>query len=256
MELKAAKSNVPLGAIIVAKLAQNDIKVTWDKVTEMNIGENVVLKTCPSIARYLARTNPGLNLYGGDNIDLNTEVDHWLTFSLGPLSCQGEFKNALTYFERVLAPLTFLVGDSVTIADYVVFGTLFGSGFWQGFMQSGKEFQNVTRWYKFIASRPEVESVIQSLPKDTLVKAVKYEEVKKEKPDHKPQKLTKGQNAEKQTKDEGKFVDLPNAEMGKVIVRFPPEASGYLHVGHAKAALLNQHYQQVIYVKIDWSQFG
>jgi hypothetical protein len=28
-------------------------------------------------------------------------------------------------------------------------------------------------------------------------------------------------------KDEGKFVDLPGAEIGKVVVRFPPEASGY-----------------------------
>ena len=27
-------------------------------------------------------------------------------------------------------------------------------------------------------------------------------------------------------KDEGKFVELPGAEMGKVVVRFPPEASG------------------------------
>ncbi|MFH0817554.1 MAG: glutamate--tRNA ligase family protein, partial [Candidatus Micrarchaeota archaeon] len=48
--------------------------------------------------------------------------------------------------------------------------------------------------------------------------------------------ISKYSFAEKKKNERG--LELPGAETGKVVTRFPPEPSGYLHIGHAKAAFL------------------
>ncbi|KAL3319945.1 hypothetical protein Ciccas_001373 [Cichlidogyrus casuarinus] len=93
------------------------------------------------------------------------------------------------------------------------------------------KFPNVERYFNHISNLPflaEISKLLIKSPNEDTVDA--------------PVKTT---SSEMKFEEGGKFGDLPGAEMGKVCVRFPPEASGFMHIGHAKAALLNAHYRDL-----------
>ena len=78
---------------------------------------------------------------------------------------------------------------------------------------------------------PVVETVVQEVNKIPLDKQTS--ELKK----LAPELLVR----EKKERDYS-LPDLPNAVKGKVVTRFPPEPNGFLHIGHAKASIVDYEY--------------
>lgn len=203
------------------------VAVEWgNKETALKFGSNTL--TCVTnndVLRALARHAPKYNFYGKTPIE-RTQVDHWLLYSLS-----SDLKDSLSYLDKSLGSSPFFIGEKLSIADLALFNEIYSK--FQELSKIGLP-ENLKKWYNSINSQKSVKNALNNLPKDGKSK--------------RPVKEKDDQAAER--KQEGKFVDLPGAEMGKVIVRFPPEASGFLHIGHAKAALLNQYYQQAFKGKL------
>ncbi|XP_078413219.1 bifunctional glutamate/proline--tRNA ligase isoform X2 [Cetorhinus maximus] len=222
LRLSVNVSSPCLGALLTVEHINNSVSVLIEEGKEniLRISENVAFNDVNSIVRYLARVATENKLYGSNLLE-RTEVDHWLEFSSTGLASSALFPTAIQELDCALSLRTFLVGHELTLADLCVWAALKESCFWEKQLSQNKIPAHVKRWYNFLGSQDAIQSVCKKWAIVTSQNTV--------------------MNEKKQ--DRGKFVELPGAEIGKVVVRFPPEASGYLHIGHAKAALLNQHYQ-------------
>ncbi|XP_041332731.1 bifunctional glutamate/proline--tRNA ligase isoform X1 [Pyrgilauda ruficollis] len=224
LSLTVDASTPPLGALLTVEHVKNDVEISVQegKETILSVSEQVSFTDVNSIARYLARVAASAGLYGSNLLE-HTEIDHWLEFSATQLSTASQFPSAIQELNHCLSLRTYLVGNSLSLADLCVWAVLKDNSTWQEQLEQNKAPVHAKRWYSFL----EVQRAFQSVGAKWAAGTPKVKMA-----------------TEKEKKaDVGKFVELPGAEMGKVIVRFPPEASGYLHIGHAKAALLNQHYQ-------------
>ncbi|XP_039913332.1 bifunctional glutamate/proline--tRNA ligase isoform X6 [Hirundo rustica] len=224
LSLTVDAGSPPLGALLTVEHVKNDVEISVQegKETILSVSEQVSFTDVNSIARYLARVAASAGLYGSNLLE-HTEVDHWLEFSATKLSTASQFPSAIQELNHCLSLRTYLVGNSLSLADLCVWAVLKDNSTWQEQLEQNKAPVHAKRWYSFLEVQRAFQSVGAKWAAGTPKAKMATEKEKKA--------------------DVGKFVELPGAEMGKVIVRFPPEASGYLHIGHAKAALLNQHYQ-------------
>ncbi|KAM7538664.1 hypothetical protein Aperf_G00000051104 [Anoplocephala perfoliata] len=186
------------------------------------------------------------------------DVANWIRFARIELSYLDNFSQALSELDRCLAHRSFLVADAVTLADIAVWARLLCTETWQELCKKEsknspsvkRSYLNLRRLMDFLTQLPETHDLGEALLQNK-VPLQKLPQPKQPLPNAQIKTSSKGRAAADMKFEEGgKFSDLPGAKMGEVVVRFPPEASGFMHIGHAKAALLNYHYKETFKGKL------
>ena len=133
-----------------------------------------------------------------------------------------DIETPLAELDSHLTLRSYICGHKLTSIDLIVWGALRSNHIARAYIRQGLRVC-LTRWFNFIEeSNPWIADAVTTASAST-----------------KPTKEEKTTN----TADEGGNYDIGLQDTGKgVVTRFPPEPSGYLHIGHAKAALLNDYF--------------
>lgn len=158
--------------------------------------------------------------------------------ALANATAHPEVVAALEKFDNRLAYRTFLVGHDIGATDFVLWAALkskhpihFAVDLWKltpplanlkaiG-LSKGGQYPHLHRLFTYIDTLPTTQDVLGALA----------------------QSKSKIRSSNKTAASFA--LGLQGAKEGEVVTRFPPEPSGYLHIGHTKAAILNQYFAKM-----------
>ncbi|KAF2742212.1 glutamyl-tRNA synthetase [Sporormia fimetaria CBS 119925] len=153
---------------------------------------------------------------------MEAQIEEWQARAeaLKPLNLK-QIEGPLAELDAHLTLRSHIVGYTLTDADTTVWQTLRGNRVAHAYIKQNL-MPNLCRWFRYIE---------EAYPQQATL----------------PERPAKGKDDKsgKANKDDGANYDIGLQDVGDgtgVVTRFPPEPSGYLHIGHAKAALLNDYF--------------
>ncbi|XP_004495831.1 glutamate--tRNA ligase, cytoplasmic-like [Cicer arietinum] len=237
----------PLSVIAAVKLAgfspSIDASLPSDSAPTFIFSNGLKLRGPLVLLRYIART---ANFYGQNAFE-TSQIDELLEYA-PVLSSGPAFETGCKYIDDYLEKRTFLVGYSLSIADLAIWAGLAGTGKRWESLRKSKKYPNLSRWYNSIVT--EYGTALNEVT-TTYIGKKGLGEPSATKPKDHPVVTDKWKNVNGDVSEKIKLggkpsaeIDLPDAEIGKVRLRFAPEPSGYIHIGHSKAAFLNKYFTE------------